>query len=144
MQNSFRFMQWNHLFYFLLQGIILILKCSRSFICSKSLGKVYFCMIFSFCFLFFKRSMQNPIKIPTGSIQDKEIEYFTFSYKHGSWFFILWFHCGLCNKKGTFRVFTGFGHPLLPKTGWGKNEDLTDFKGVKWKMLQIQVLSMLV
>jgi hypothetical protein len=41
-------------------------------------------MIFSFCFLFFKRSMQNPIKIPTGSIQNKEIEYFTFSYIHGS------------------------------------------------------------
>jgi hypothetical protein len=44
------------------------------------------------------------------SIQDKEIEYFTFSYIHGSWLFILWFHCGFCNKKGTFRVFTGFGH----------------------------------
>jgi hypothetical protein len=69
-----------------------------------------------------------------------------------SFLFILWFHCGFCNKKGTFRVFTGFGHlqtsetsgrnmtveldsrhPLLPKTGWGK-----------MKMLQIQVLSMLV
>jgi hypothetical protein len=34
---------------------------------------VYFCMIFSFVF-FFERSMQIPIKIPTGSIQDKEIE----------------------------------------------------------------------
>ena len=34
-------------------------------------------MVFSFSFLFFKRSMQIPIKIPTGSIQDKEIEYFT-------------------------------------------------------------------
>jgi hypothetical protein len=34
-----------------------------------------------FCFVFiFERSMQIPIKIPTGSIQDKEIEYFTFSY----------------------------------------------------------------
>jgi hypothetical protein len=31
-------------------------------------------MIFSFVF-FFERSMQTPIKIPTGSIQDKEIEY---------------------------------------------------------------------
>ena len=48
-------------------------------------------------------------------------------------------------KKGTFRVFTGFGHlqtsetsgrnmtveldsrhPLLPKTGWGKNENFAD------------------
>jgi hypothetical protein len=66
---------------------------------------VAWCLI---CFLFFKRSMQIPIKIPTGSIQ--EIEYFTFSYIHGSWLFILWFHCGFCNKKGTFRVFTGFGH----------------------------------
>ena len=94
-------------------------------------------MIFSLCFLFFKRSMQIPIKILTGSIQ--EIEYFTFSYIHGSRLFILWFHCGFCNKKGTFRVFTGFGHlqtsetsgrnmtveldsrhSLLPKTGWGK------------------------
>ena len=28
--------------------------------------------------------MQIPIKIPTGSIQDKEIEYFTFGYLHGS------------------------------------------------------------
>jgi hypothetical protein len=27
--------------------------------------------------------MQIPINIPTGSIQDKEIEYFTFSYLHG-------------------------------------------------------------
>ena len=45
---------------------------------------VYFCMIFSFI-LFFERSMPIPIKIPTGSIQDKEIEYFTFSYLiHGS------------------------------------------------------------
>ena len=99
----------------------------------------YFCMVFSFSFLFFKRSMQIPIKIPTGSIQDKEIEYFTFSYIHGAWLFILWFHCGFCNKKGTFKVFTGVGHlqtsetsgrnftvelnsrhPLLPKTGWGE------------------------
>jgi hypothetical protein len=53
-----------------------------------------------------KRSMQIPIKIPTGSIQD--IVYFTFSYIHGSWLFILWFHCWLCNKKLTFRVITGF------------------------------------
>jgi hypothetical protein len=28
--------------------------------------------------------MQIPIKLPTGSIQDKEIEYITFSYLHGS------------------------------------------------------------
>jgi hypothetical protein len=88
-------------------------------------------------FLFFKRSMQIPIKTPTGSIQ--EIEYFTFSYIHGSGLFVLWFHCGFCNKKGTFRVFTRIGHlhtsetsvrnmtveldsrhPLLPKAGWGK------------------------
>jgi hypothetical protein len=81
--------------------------------------------------------MQIPITIPTGSIQ--EIEYFTFSYIHGSSLFILWFHCGFCNKKGTYRVFTGFGHlqtsetsgknmtveldsrhPLLPKAGCGK------------------------
>jgi archaellum biogenesis protein FlaJ (TadC family) len=34
---------------------------------------VYFCMMFSFVF-FFARSMQIPIKIPTGSIQDKDIE----------------------------------------------------------------------
>jgi hypothetical protein len=40
MQNSFRFSQWNHLFYFLLQGIILILKCSRYFICSESIKKM--------------------------------------------------------------------------------------------------------
>ena len=43
---------------------------------------VYFC-IFT-CVFFFERSMQIPIKLPTGSIQDKEIEYFTFSYVHGS------------------------------------------------------------
>jgi hypothetical protein len=40
-------------------------------------------MIFSFVF-FFDRSMQIRIKILTGSIQEKEIEYFTFSYLHGS------------------------------------------------------------
>jgi hypothetical protein len=38
-------------------------------------------MIFTFVF-FFERSMHIPIKIPTESIQDKEIEYFTFSYLH--------------------------------------------------------------
>ena len=62
-----------------------------------------------------------------------------------SFLFILWFHCGFCNKKGTLRVLTGFGHlqtsetsgrnmtveldsrhPLLPKTGWGKNENFAD------------------
>jgi hypothetical protein len=162
MQNSFRFTQWNHLFYFLLQGIILILKCSRYFICSESIKKMsIFAWYLVFVFFFFKRSMQIPINIPTGCIQDKEIEYFTFSCIHGSWLFIVWFHYGFCNKKGTFRVFTGFGnvqtsgrnmtveldsrHPLLPKTGWGKNETFTDFKGGgKWKILQIQVLSMLV
>ena len=139
MQNSFRFTKWNHLFYFLLQGIISILKCSRYFICSESIKMSIFAWYLVFVFFFFQGSMQNPIKIPTGSIQDKAIEYFTFSYIHGSWLFILWFHCGFCNKKGTFRVFTGFGHlqtsetsgrnmtveldsrhPLLPKTGWGK------------------------
>ena len=99
MQHSFRFPQWNHLFYFLLQGIILILKCSRYFTCSESIKKdVYFFLIFSFLF-FFERSMQIPIKILTGSIQDKDIEYFTFSYLHGSWLFILWFHWGFCNEK---------------------------------------------
>jgi hypothetical protein len=98
--------------------------------------------------------MQIPIKIPTGSIQDKEIEYFTFSYIHGSWLFILCFHCGFCNKKGTFRVFTGFGHlqtsgrnmtveldnrhSLLPNTGWGKMKIWLILRGE----LQIQVLSM--
>jgi hypothetical protein len=35
-------------------------------------------LIFNFVFFFFKRSMQIPMKMPTGSIQD--IEYFTFSY----------------------------------------------------------------
>jgi hypothetical protein len=35
-------------------------------------------------------------------------EYFTFSYIHGWWLFILWFHCGFCNKKLTFRGFTEF------------------------------------
>jgi predicted MPP superfamily phosphohydrolase len=45
------------------------------------LKNVYFCMIFTFVF-FFERSMHIPIKIPTESIQDKEIEYFTFSYLH--------------------------------------------------------------
>jgi hypothetical protein len=53
-----------------------------------------------------------------------------------------------CNKKGTFRVFTGFGHlqtsetsgrnmtveldsrhPLLPKTGWGKTKILLILRG---------------
>jgi hypothetical protein len=71
-------------------------------------------------FSFFKISMQIPIKIPTGSIQ--EIEYFTFSYIHGSWLFILWLHCGFCNKKATFSVFTGFCHIQTSETsanlGW--------------------------
>ena len=48
--NSFRFTQWNHLFYFLLQGIILILKCSRYFICSESIKKM---SIFAWYFVFF-------------------------------------------------------------------------------------------
>ena len=120
MQNSFRFTKWNHLFYFLLQGIISILKCSRYFICSESIKMSIFAWYLVFVFFFFQGSMQNPIKIPTGSIQDKAIEYFTFSYIHGSWLFILWFHCGFCNKKGTFRVFTGFGHFQTSETS-GRN-----------------------
>jgi len=47
------------------------------------LKNVYFCMIFTFVF-FFERSIQVPITIPIGSIQNKEIEYFTFSYIHCS------------------------------------------------------------
>ena len=43
---------WNLLFYFLLQGIILILKCSRYFICSESIKKmsifVWYLVLFSF------------------------------------------------------------------------------------------------
>jgi hypothetical protein len=35
-------------------------------------------------------------------------------------FFILWFHCGLCNKNGTFRVFTGFGQFERSET-FGRN-----------------------
>jgi hypothetical protein len=101
--------------------------------------------------------MQIPIKIPTGSIQDKEIEYFTFSYLHGSWLLILWLHCAFCNKKREhLGFFTGFchlqtsetsvrnmaveldsRHPLLPKTGW-EHEDLTlILRGGKWIFLQI-------
>jgi hypothetical protein len=77
--------------------------------------------------------------------------------------FILWFHYGFCNKKGTFGIFTGIGHfqttetsgrnmtveldrrhLLLRKTGW-ENEDLTlILRKKKWNSLQIQVLSMLV
>jgi hypothetical protein len=157
MQNSFRFSQWNHLFYFLLQRITLILKCSRYFICSESIKKM---SIFAWYLVLFSFFQQIPIKMSTGSIQ--EIEYFTFSYIHGSWLFILWFHCGFCNKKETVRVFTGFGHlqtsetsgrnmtvevdsrhPLLPKAGWGKWRFDSDLKKKKWKLSQIQVLSML-
>jgi hypothetical protein len=86
--------------------------------------------------------MQIPIKILTGSIQDKDIEYFTFSYLHGSWLFILWFHWGFCNEKkerlGFFPDLTiskrqrrrnmaielDSRHPLLPKIE-RENEDLT-------------------
>ena len=34
-------------------------------------------MIFSFILFFSRDQCKIPIKIPTGSIQDKEIEYFT-------------------------------------------------------------------
>jgi hypothetical protein len=61
--------------------------------------------------------MQIPIKIPTGSIQDKEIEYFTFIYIHGSWLFILWFHCGFCNKKKEHFGFLPSGHLALKQSG---------------------------
>ena len=47
------------------------------------LKNVYFCMIFTFVFIF-ERSIQVAIEIPKGSIQDKEIEYFTFRYIHCS------------------------------------------------------------
>jgi hypothetical protein len=35
-------------------------------------------------------------------------------------------------------------HPLLPKTGWGKMKIWLILRGGGWKILQIQVLSMLV
>ena len=140
MQNSIRFTQWNHLFYFLLQEIILILKCSRYFICSESIKKM---SIFAYLVLF---SFFQEINADS-HVSIQEIEYFTFSYIHGWWLFILWFHCGCCNKKWTFRGFTGFGllqtsetsgrnmtveldsrHPLLPKAGWGKWRFDSDLK----------------
>ena len=65
---------------------------------------------------------------------------------------MLWFHCGFCNKKGTFRVFTGFGllqtletsgrnmtveldnrHLLLPKAGCGKGRFDSDLKKKKYR-----------
>ena len=79
--------------------------------------------------------MLIPINIPTGSIQDKEIEYVIFSFLNGSWQFIVWFHCGFCKEKqrniwdvyrfGHFQTSDASGrnmaveldirHPLLPK-----------------------------
>jgi hypothetical protein len=45
---------------------------------------------------------------------------------------------------GIFWECTLMRHPLLPKAGWGKWRFDSDLKGNKWKLLQIQVLSMLV
>jgi hypothetical protein len=56
MQNSFRFPQWNHLFYFLLQGIFLILKCSKYFICLEFIKKMsifaWYLVLYRFQFTF--------------------------------------------------------------------------------------------
>jgi hypothetical protein len=57
MQNSFRFPLWNHLFYFLLQGIMLILKCSRYFICSDSIKKMSIFAWYLVFVFFFSREM---------------------------------------------------------------------------------------
>jgi hypothetical protein len=114
------------------------------------LKNVYFCMIFTFVF-FFERSIQVPIKIPIGSIQDKEIEYFTFSIIHCCDYSLLGSTADFVIKKGTFRNFPGFchlqtsetsdrnmavgldsEHPLLPKTG-REDEDLNLILRKKWK-----------
>jgi hypothetical protein len=119
-------------------------------------------MIFSFVF-FFERSMQIPIKILKAPFRIKKLNILPlviymvhdYSFFDSTADFVI--------KKGTFGIFTGFGHlqisetsgrnmtveldsrhPLLPKTGW-ENEDLTlILREKKWKFLQIQVLSMLV
>jgi hypothetical protein len=74
------------------------------------------------------------MQIPTGSTQ--EIEYFTFSYIHGSWLFILWLHCRFCNKKGTIRPFTGFGHLQTSETS-GRNMTV-ELVHQQWKNLYLQ------
>ena len=89
--------------------------------------------MFSFCILLI------PIKIPTAPFRIKKLNILPLVIYMVHELFILWFHCRFRNKKGTFRVFTGFGHlqtsetsgrnmtveldswhPLLPKTEWGK------------------------
>jgi hypothetical protein len=64
-----------------------------------------FLVVSTFVF-FFERSTQVPTKIPIGSIHDKEIEYFTFSYIHCSWLFIIGLHCGFCDKKRNISEFS--------------------------------------
>ena len=103
---------------------------------------VYFCMIISFVF-FFERSMQIPIKILKAPFRIKKLIILPlviymvpdYSFFDSTADFVI--------KKGTFGIFTGFGHlqisetsgrnmtveldsrhPLLPKTGW-ENENLT-------------------
>jgi hypothetical protein len=61
MQNSFRFSQWNQLFYFLLQGIIVIMKCSRYFICSESIKKM---SIFAWYLVFFSFFSRDQCRFP--------------------------------------------------------------------------------
>jgi hypothetical protein len=69
------------------------------------LKNVYFCMIFTFVF-FFERSTKVPTKIPVGSIHDKEIEHFTFSYIHCLWLFIIGLHCGFCDTTRNISEFS--------------------------------------
>jgi hypothetical protein len=66
-QVSYHLAKRFHLFYFLIQGIILILKYSRYFICSESIKKMsIFCMIFYSCFLFWEINVQIKFKIHSG------------------------------------------------------------------------------
>jgi hypothetical protein len=73
-------------------------------------------MIFSFVF-FFERSMQIPIKIPTESIQDKEIEYFTLLIYMVHDYSFFGSTADFVMKKGTFWIFTEFGHLALKQSG---------------------------
>ena len=112
MQNSFRYPQWNHLLYFLLQEIIVILKCSRYFICSKSIKNKSIFAWYLFVFSFTLREInadshkifrQAPFRIKKLNILPLVI-YMVHDYSFiGS-------TADFVIKIETFGIFTGFGH----------------------------------
>jgi hypothetical protein len=94
--------EWKHLLYFLLQGITLILKWSRYFICSESIKKMSNFAWYLVLFSFLRDQCRFPYKFRQAPFRIKKLN--ILPLVDCSFF---GFTADFVMKKGTFGNFTG-------------------------------------